>query len=62
VAMSSETPAVIGPTRSFFTRPETTDGVIYQVFDHPGADLANREQQLPEAEVLNSAAARPSTA
>jgi hypothetical protein len=24
---------VIGPTRSYFTRPETSDGVIYQVFD-----------------------------
>jgi methylmalonyl-CoA/ethylmalonyl-CoA epimerase len=33
VEMTSSTPSVIGPTRSYFTRPETSDGVIYQVFD-----------------------------
>jgi len=37
VETTSETPTVIGPTRSYFTRPETSDGVTYQVFDRPKA-------------------------
>jgi methylmalonyl-CoA/ethylmalonyl-CoA epimerase len=38
VEMSSEMPTVTGPTRSYFTRPQTTDGIIYQVFDRPSPD------------------------
>lgn len=33
VMMTSAAPTVNGPTRSYFTRPETTKGVIYQLFD-----------------------------
>jgi methylmalonyl-CoA/ethylmalonyl-CoA epimerase len=33
VEMTTATPVVTGPIRSYFTRPETTDGVIYQVFE-----------------------------
>ena len=35
VSMASDVPVVIGPTRSFFTRPDTSDGVMYQLFDRP---------------------------
>ncbi len=41
VEMTSATPTVTGPTRSYFTRPETTDGVIYQVFDRTGPESTN---------------------
>ena len=37
VAMATEEPVLTGPTRSFFTRPDTSDGVIYQVFDRPAS-------------------------
>ena len=33
VEMTSPTAAIAGPIRSFFTRPETTKGVVYQLFD-----------------------------
>lgn len=33
VEITSETPIVTGPIRSYFTRAETTDGVMYLVFE-----------------------------
>jgi catechol 2,3-dioxygenase-like lactoylglutathione lyase family enzyme len=33
VGMTSATPTITGPIRSYFTRPETSDGVMYQVFE-----------------------------
>ncbi len=35
VKMASGEPTLTGPTRSFFTQPETSDGVTYQLFDRP---------------------------
>ena len=33
VETTSPTPSIIGPIRSYFTRSETSDGVMYQVFE-----------------------------
>lgn len=33
VETTSASPTITGPIRSYFTRPETSDGVIYQVFE-----------------------------
>ena len=33
VVMQSEMPSVNGPTRSFFTRPETSQGIAFQFLD-----------------------------
>jgi catechol 2,3-dioxygenase-like lactoylglutathione lyase family enzyme len=40
VEVTSAEPTLTGPTRSFFTQPETTDGVTYQLFDRPGSHPA----------------------
>jgi methylmalonyl-CoA/ethylmalonyl-CoA epimerase len=37
VEMTEDQPTVSGQARSFFTRPETADGVIYQLFDRRGS-------------------------
>lgn len=33
VGWQSETPSRNGPTRSYFTRPETSRGVVFQILD-----------------------------
>lgn len=33
VQMTTATPVITGPFRSYFTRPETSNGVMYQVFE-----------------------------
>jgi methylmalonyl-CoA/ethylmalonyl-CoA epimerase len=33
VAMQTDEPTVSGPLRSYFTRPETTHGIVFQLFD-----------------------------
>jgi methylmalonyl-CoA/ethylmalonyl-CoA epimerase len=33
VAMQTDEPTVNGPIRSYFTRPETTHGLVFQLFD-----------------------------
>jgi methylmalonyl-CoA/ethylmalonyl-CoA epimerase len=33
VEMQSDTPSISGPTRSFFTRPETSRGIVLQFMD-----------------------------
>ena len=36
IEMQQETPFLAGPTRSFFTRPETSRGIAFQLLDRRG--------------------------